>query len=76
VTLITAVAATTAPAFGGRLVSLAVDPRNHEIVYAGGWGNVFKSTNGGGTWKDVTTQPWTRVTALAIDPTAGWGRSR
>jgi photosystem II stability/assembly factor-like uncharacterized protein len=54
---------------GGWISSLAIDPSNPEIVYAGGWGNVFKSTNGGDRWTDVTTQPWTRVTALAVDPT-------
>ena len=54
---------------GGWAFALAIDPANPETVYAGGWGNVFKSTNGGSTWRDVTTQPWTRVTALAIDPT-------
>ena len=53
---------------GGWAFALAVDPANPETVYAGGWGNVFKSTNGGSTWRDMTTQPWTRVTALAIDP--------
>jgi hypothetical protein len=54
---------------GGTVFALAVDPGNPEIVYAGGWGSIFKSTNGGDTWNDVTTDPWTRVTALAIDPT-------
>lgn len=52
---------------GGGL-TLAVDPANGRIVYAGGWGNVFKSTDGGGSWKDVTTEPWNRVGALAVDP--------
>ena len=52
---------------GGGL-TLAVDPASPEILYAGGWGNVFKSTDGGGSWKDVTTEPWNRVGALAVDP--------
>jgi photosystem II stability/assembly factor-like uncharacterized protein len=53
--------------YGGGL-TLAVDPTNPEILYAGGWGNVFKSTDGGGSWKDVTIEPWNRVGALAVDP--------
>ncbi|MFY9579022.1 MAG: hypothetical protein WAQ33_06835 [Gaiellaceae bacterium] len=54
---------------GGDVFALAIDRANPEIVYAGGWGNVFKSTNAGGSWRDVTDKPWTRVTAVAIDPT-------
>jgi len=54
---------------GGDVLSLAVDPADPAIVYAGGWGNVFKSTNGGGSWRDLTQEPWTQVTALGIDPT-------
>lgn len=59
-----------APSHGpdGGGLTLAVDPMNFEIVYAGGWGNVFKSTDGGGTWHDVTSEPWNRVSALAVDP--------
>jgi len=54
---------------GGGVLAVAVDPANSEIVYAGGWGTVFKSTDGGGRWRSVTHKPWTQVTALAIDPT-------
>jgi photosystem II stability/assembly factor-like uncharacterized protein len=54
---------------GGGVLSLAVDPANPQIVYAGGWGSVFKSTNGGGRWRVVTHEPWQHVTALATDPT-------
>jgi photosystem II stability/assembly factor-like uncharacterized protein len=53
---------------GGWVPALAINPASPKIIYAGGWGNVFKSTNGGGTWKDVTGEPWTRVTALAVNP--------
>ena len=53
---------------GGYVAALAIDPGNPEVVYAGGWGSVFKSTDGGVTWKNVTRKPTTRVTGLAIDP--------
>ena len=53
---------------GGEIFALAIDPADSKIVYAGGWGNLFKSTDGGGSWKDVTNQPWTRVAVIAIDP--------
>ena len=53
----------------GGAVVIAVDPAHPGVLYAGGWGNVFKSTDGGGSWKDVTAKPWTRVDSLAIDPT-------
>jgi photosystem II stability/assembly factor-like uncharacterized protein len=59
-----------APSLGpdGGGLTLAIDSTNSAILYAGGWGNVFKSTDAGGSWKDVTTEPWNRVSALAIDP--------
>ena len=38
-------------------------------LYAGTWGGVFKSTNGGGNWSAVNTGLTdTYVNALAIDP--------
>jgi photosystem II stability/assembly factor-like uncharacterized protein len=54
----------------GGATTLAVDPANPQILYAGGWGNIFKSTNGGDSWKAVTTASdgWNRVSALAVDP--------
>jgi len=53
---------------GGAVFAFALDPANPRIAYAGGWGNIFKSTNGGESWTDITSEPWDRVTALAIDP--------
>jgi len=36
---------------GGTVASVAVDPRNENIVYAGTWGSgVYKSRDGGETW--------------------------
>jgi len=54
---------------GGDVFSLAVDPDSPAVVYAGGWGKVFKSTDGGRRWRDVSHEPWQHVSALAIDPT-------
>src|SRR5436190_2879487 len=45
---------------GGWVPALAINPANPQVIYAGGWGNVFKSSNGGRTWKDVTAEPWGR----------------
>jgi photosystem II stability/assembly factor-like uncharacterized protein len=56
----------------GWVVSLAVDPANTNIVYAGS-DRVSKSTDGGHRWKTVfpphpTSYPRENVTALAIAP--------
>ena len=64
------------PAEGGYIFAVAVDPADSNVVYAGGLGNVFKSTDGGVGWKDVTDEPWTDVGALAIDPGATAHRLR
>jgi photosystem II stability/assembly factor-like uncharacterized protein len=53
---------------GGEIFALAVDPADSKVVYAGSWGSIFKSTDGGGRWRHVTSQPWTRVAVIAIDP--------
>src|SRR3990172_1379641 len=61
--------------FAGFVMSLAADPSNPGIVYAGTYNGVYKTTNGGATWKvmnsGLTTINSTKlVAALAIDPTA------
>ena len=37
--------------FGGSARALAIDPQNPDTVYAGTSGGVFKTTNGGTSWK-------------------------
>lgn len=37
--------------FGGPIFALQVDPNNADIIYAGGGQNLWKSTDGGNTWK-------------------------
>ena len=55
---------------GGRITSMAVDPTNSDIVYAGcAEGGVLRSTNGGTDWTPVfDDQPSLSVGAVAIDP--------
>ena len=56
--------------YGGTFVSLAIDPVNPQIVYAGSYGSgVYKSLDGGETWS-LTSQGMANlyVYSLAIDP--------
>jgi uncharacterized protein (TIGR03437 family) len=54
----------------GIVSSLAIDPRNPNVIYAGaGNAGVWKSTNGGGSWAPLTdTQPGIGTTTVALDP--------
>ena len=54
----------------GRVLALAIDPRNSNVVYAGtALGGVWKSTNGGDSWAPLTDkQPSLAVGALTLDP--------
>jgi len=48
--------------------SVAVDPRDERIVYAGGGSGIFKSADGGETWREVDNGLTNRyVFDLAID---------
>jgi len=60
----------TGPGQGGTTVrSLAVDPRDSQVVYAGTLDGVFKSSNGGTVWERTgTTLAGKWVQALAVDP--------
>jgi photosystem II stability/assembly factor-like uncharacterized protein len=55
---------------GSAKSSLAIDPTNHSIVYAGvNVGGVFKSTNGGGNWNPANTGLLVAsVQSITIDP--------
>jgi photosystem II stability/assembly factor-like uncharacterized protein len=59
---------------GGRIYALAIDPATPSTLYAGIDDDVFKSTNGGGSWSLVNTGLGNpvpivfTVMALAIDP--------
>ena len=55
----------------GSVYSLAIDPTNTQVIYAGTNGGVFKSTNGGSTWSEINNGLTnTDVRSLAIDPTS------
>ena len=55
---------------GGDIRALAIDPDMPDTLYAGVYGGgVWKSTNGGASWRAVNTGLTdTFVSALAIDP--------
>ena len=57
---------------GGEIDSLAIDPSHPATLYAGAfWGGVFKSTDSGVHWSQMTNgmDPLAIVRALAVDPT-------
>ncbi len=56
---------------GGRTRQLLIDPTNPSIMYAASvGGGVWKSTNGGGSWNQLTdlVLPNIAVSSLAMDP--------
>lgn len=54
----------------GRVVSLAIDPRDSNVVYAGAaTGGVWKTTDAGATWTELTDdQPALASGSIALDP--------
>jgi ligand-binding sensor domain-containing protein len=54
----------------GHTYTLAVDPSNSNIVYAGGNPGVFKTTNAGTNWIEVSSGITDYVMTIAIDPLA------
>ena len=57
---------------GGEVWSLAVDPANGAIVYAGTPNGLLKSTDAGASWRLVTTLPTQiyGIASLAVTPSA------
>ncbi|WP_174624598.1 dockerin type I domain-containing protein [Candidatus Methylobacter favarea] len=55
---------------GGTVTTVAIDPVDPLTLYAGGYGGVFKSSNGGASWQAVTSGLPSDfgVSVLAIDP--------
>jgi photosystem II stability/assembly factor-like uncharacterized protein len=56
--------------YGGVVFSIAVDPRNTDILYAGSWGGdgLFKSVDGGRTWQRIPDFRNAIVYSVALSP--------
>ncbi len=56
--------------YGGFLISIAIDPTNPQLVYAGSWGaGVFKSQDGGQNWQASNHGLGNLyINSLALDP--------
>jgi photosystem II stability/assembly factor-like uncharacterized protein len=55
--------------YGGQMLALAADPQQSEVVYAGSYGGVFKSIDGGATWRRTSRGlEGLAVYALAVAP--------
>jgi len=51
---------------------LAIDPTHHQTLYAGTLSGLFKSTNGGVRWSQLTRGlPALPITSLTLDPRSG-----
>ncbi len=50
-----------------RILTFAMDASGPETVYAGAFGGLFKSTNGGGSWQNLATISGS-VTCVTADP--------
>ena len=48
--------------------AIALDPGNSNTVYAGGEGGLFKTTNNGTTWSDISSGINGDVSAITVDP--------
>ncbi len=57
--------------YGGTVTSIAYDPTNSQVVYAGSFGSgVFKSTDGGSVWNSTNSGLTNLyVYSLVVDPT-------
>ena len=53
---------------GGRINAIAIDPMTPTTIYAGTDDGLFKSTDGGESWRTVNTGSYRDIGALAIDP--------
>jgi hypothetical protein len=51
------------------VAALAIDPLTSTILYAATHGRVFKSTDGGSSWRVLNPSLTRGIHALAIDPT-------
>jgi photosystem II stability/assembly factor-like uncharacterized protein len=47
--------------------AIRIHPSNPDVVYFGGGGNIFKTTDGGNTWNIVYTQSGFNCSAIIIN---------
>lgn len=52
----------------GTAFAIAVDPTDSDIVYAGGYPGLFKTSSGGASWEEVTGTIGDTIYALTIVP--------
>lgn len=52
----------------GTVYAIAIDPIDSDIVYAGGYPGLFKTTNGGVAWEEISGVIGDTIYALAIVP--------
>lgn len=52
---------------GGNFRTLVVAPSNPNVIYAGAFNQMFRTTNGGTTWTEVFRAP-VAITGIAVDP--------
>jgi photosystem II stability/assembly factor-like uncharacterized protein len=61
---------TISPNFSN-IFALAIDPTNASVIYAGVYGGIYKTKNGGTSWTELTNtiqSSGSTVDAIAIDP--------
>ena len=51
-----------------KVLALAADPKTNTVIYAGTSRGVFKTSDGGITWKQTSGLPNDAVTSVAVDP--------
>lgn len=53
---------------GGAVLSIALQPGNSRVLYAGSKAGVFKSADGGANWQLLVDGPAAPVLAIGVDP--------
>jgi photosystem II stability/assembly factor-like uncharacterized protein len=57
---------------GGNILAITLDPKNGSVAYAGTSDGIFKTSDGGDTWRSINTGlPHRYVTSIAVDPANG-----
>jgi hypothetical protein len=51
--------------------ALALDPHNSQTLYARSYGSLFKTTNGGRSWRRIAGKANNLITAFVVNPASG-----